>query len=245
MTTKKKRLDDILIDKNLVKDKDEAFIVVTEGRVLVNGQKAVSPAQLVKKNVKIEIRGKNEYVGRGAYKLEEAIRKFKIDLRGKVCADIGSATGGFTQILLKYGAKRVYAIDMARGKLDLAIRNNSKVIVMEETDIRDIKLLPDKIDIFTVDVSLISLRNILPTLKNLGKKNAEIIALFKPQYEVEDKFLRHGIVRDENIRKRALQIFLKWVESDWKVKDYIKSPIRGVSGNIEYLIYLRSQGTID
>lgn len=236
---KKKRLDEILLERNLVKDKNKAFVIVTEGRVLVNGQKAISPAQSVDLNSKIEIKKPKEYVGRGAYKLEEALNKFKIDVSGKICADIGSATGGFTEVLLRRGAKKVYAIDTARGKLDLSLRDNPRVVAMEETDIRDIKNLSEKIDVFTIDVSLISLRNILPAIKNLGKKNSEIIALFKPQYEVEDKFLKHGVVIENKARNEAISDFKKWaVGNELRIKNEIQSPIKGGKGNIEYLFYL-------
>lgn len=237
---KKYRLDGILIEQKFVKDKNDAFVVVTEGRVLVNGQKAVSPAQPIDPKSKIEIKKPKEYVGRGAYKLEEALNKFKIDVSGKICADIGSATGGFTEVLLRHGAKKVYAIDTAKGKLDLSLRDNPRVVVMEETDIRDIKNFPEKIDIFTIDVSLIPLHNILLALKNLGNKNAGIVALFKPQYEVGDKFLKHGIVRDEIIRERAFRDFLFWArKNNFTVKENIESPIKGSAGNTEYLTYLK------
>src|SRR5437762_1245569 len=132
---KQKRLDDILIAKGLLSGKKEAFIVITEGNVFVDGQKAVSPSQPVGEDAKIELRSPNQYVGRGAYKLEAAIRKFSIDVSGMVCADIGSATGGFVEVLLNHGAKKVYAIDTARGKLANKIRNDSRVVAMEGVNI--------------------------------------------------------------------------------------------------------------
>lgn len=240
----RKRLDDILVERKVVLDRREAFVKVTEGFIFVDGQKAISPAQLVLLNAKIEVRAGQEYVGRGAYKLEAALEKFGIDVSGKICADIGSATGGFTEVLLKHGAKRVYAIDTARGKLAPKLREDPRVVVMEKTDIRDLKKLPHTVDLVTIDVSLISLRNILSRLKSgrlLGKE-AEVIALFKPQYETRDpKILKHGVVKDSAAREELLNDFLLWAKNNsWAVRDWTTSPIKGSKGNIEYLLWLRS-----
>ena len=158
----RQRLDEALIKEGKANDKGDAFIIVTEGRVLVNGQKAVSPSQMVGEDDEVEVVGEKEYVGRGAYKLEAALAKFNIDVHEKVCADIGSATGGFVEVLLKRGAKKVYAIDTARGKLALKLREDPRVAVMEETDVRDVESLPERPELSTGDVSLISLRGILP-----------------------------------------------------------------------------------
>ena len=237
---KKKRLDEILMKNGLVKDKNEAFIVVTEGRVLVAEQKAVSPAQMVSANAKIEIRGVEQFVGRGAYKLEAALEKFSVDANGKICADIGAATGGFTQVLLNHGAKRVYAIDTARGKLALKLRGARRVVVMEGTDVRDLEKLPEPVNIVTIDVSLISLRDILPAAARFLDSSGSVIALFKPQYEARDKkVLRHGIVESAEIRENLFKEFLVWVKNNnWKVRSWMESPIKGSKGNIEYLVYL-------
>ncbi|MBI2640063.1 MAG: TlyA family RNA methyltransferase [Candidatus Sungbacteria bacterium] len=237
---KKSRLDDLLLSQGYVSDKNDAFIVVTEGRVFVNSQKAVSPAQMIGENDTVEVRRGREYVGRGAYKLEHAIVQFNIDARGKICADIGSATGGFVEVLLKHGAKKVYAIDTARGKLDLKLREDSRVIIMEETDVRDLDKLPEAVDLVTIDVSLISLRGILPAVRRIAPK-AEVIALLKPQYETRDpEVLKHGVVRDEDARKKLFDDFTDWLAANgWHVAGSIESPIRGNEGNTEYLFYLR------
>lgn len=234
------RLDDYLLNTGLVNYKSEAFIVVTEGRVFIDGQKAISPAQLVKSNSKVEIKKRKDYVGRGAYKLEAALKKFDIDVSDKICADIGVATGGFTEVLLKQGAKKVYAIDTARGKLDLKLRENPRVIVMENTDVRDIEKLPESADFITIDVSLISLREILSAARHFLKKGGEAVSLFKPQYETRDpKILRHGIIIGDVARQKLLEDFLGWVQKNgWEVNDWMESPIRGSEGNVEYLVYL-------
>ncbi len=236
---KKQRLDDLLIKNGLIEEKKEAFVPVTEGRVFVDGQKAISPSQPVAADARIEIRGGDEYVGRGAYKLEAALEAFKIDVEGKICADIGSATGGFTEVLLRRGAQKVYAIDTARGKLALSLRNDTRVCVMEETDVRHVEL-PEKIDIAAIDVSLIPLEGILPSVGTLLKKSGIVIALFKPQYQTRDqKDLRHGIVKDDETRERLITQFSEWAEkNNWKILQKIESPIKGDKGNVEYLFYL-------
>ncbi len=237
---RQKRLDEILIAQGFAKDRKESFILVTEGKVLVNGQKAVSPAQAVRKESKIIVRTEQVYVGRGAHKLEAAIKQFGIKVQGKICADIGSATGGFVEILLKYGAEKVYAIDTARGKLALKLRENSRVVTLESTDVRKLEMLPEKIELVTIDVSLIILEGILPSVKKILAPNGKVIALFKPQYETRDRsILRKGVIKDEQARENLLKNFITWAkDNNWKVVEWMESPIKGDKGNIEYLLYL-------
>jgi len=238
---KKRRLDEVLIEGGFAADKNSAFVVVTEGRVFVDSQKAVSPSQIVSPDSRIEIKPEKKYVGRGAYKLEAALEKFKISVKGKICIDVGSATGGFTEVLLNRGATKVYAVDTAKGKLALKLRQDLRVIVKEATDIRDIKNLPDKIDIAVIDVSLVSLRNLLNSVGRLLKKSSLIVALFKPQYETRDpKILKHGVIKNDQFRNDLLQDFIKWADANgWLVEDWIESPIWGDKGNIEYLLKFR------
>lgn len=238
---KKKRLDEILIKKEMVKTKEEAFIVVTEGRIFVEGQKAISPAQPVDENARIEMRQGREFVGRGALKLKAALEAFNVPLKGKTCLDVGAATGGFTQVLLKNGAGKVYALDTAFGKLDPKLREDPRVIVMENTDIRQAQgSLPDHFDCITIDVSLIPLEEILPHLHEFLKPEGYVIALFKPQYQTRDpKILEHGVIKDDRERQILLDNFFKWCkENSWTVEDYIESPVQGSKGNVEYLLLL-------
>lgn len=238
---KRKRLDEILMEKGWAKDKKDAFVMVTEGRVLVWGQKAVSPAQMVSTDAQIEVRGERKYVGRGAYKLEAALEKFGVKIKDKVCADIGAATGGFTEVLLLHGAARVYAIDTAKGKLAPKLRESPQVVVMEETDVRALQTLPEAIDCATIDVSLIPLENIMPRVRRFLTSKGAVLALFKPQYQTRDpKALKHGIVRDPKVRKHLLDSFRQWAgEHGWEILETMESPIRGGEGNIEYLVWLR------
>lgn len=238
---KKQRLDAYLIEHTFASDKNEAFIIVTEGRVFVEGQKAVSPSQFIAPSGWIEVRPINPYVGRAAYKLEGALKAFNVEVKGLVCIDIGAATGGFTQVLLLRGAQKVYAVDTAKGKLAPKLREDERVVVMEETDIRHVRELPECADLVTIDVSLISLTQILPHARRLMKPEALVVALFKPQYEARDpRMLVHGIVKDDNIREQLLNDFITWLgEHEWKIEGKIESPIRGSEGNVEYLFMLR------
>lgn len=237
---KKKRLDELLIMGGFVEDRRGAFIIVTEGRVFIDGQKAVSPAQMVNVKSSLDVRGGRKYVGRAAYKLDAAINGFHIQVAGAVCADIGAATGGFTEVLLERGAKKVYAIDTAKGKLDLKIREHPRVVVMEGTNVLFLDSLPELVDLVTIDVSLTSLRAVLPVLKKFLRAKGAVIALFKPQYEVSKKELRHGIVKDDVARSMAFEDFLQWVaEERWSVLGTMISPIQGSEGNTEYLVHLR------
>lgn len=229
-----------LIEHKFASGKDEAFIIVTEGRVFVDGQKAVSPAQMVLPSAQIKVREIMPYVGRGAYKLEGALKSFDIKVDGLVCIDIGAATGGFTQVLLQRGARKVYAVDTAKGKLAPKLRDDQRVIVMEETDIRHLEGLPELVDIATIDISLIPLREILPYAKQLLKPDGFVVALFKPQYETRDAtMLHHGIVKDDATREHLLNDFSLWlVDNRWRIDGKMESPIRGSEGNVEYLFKL-------
>ena len=241
---KKQRLDDYLIEHSFARDKDEAFIIVTEGRVFAEGQKSVSPSQMVLPSAWIEVRPLNPYVGRGAYKLEGALDAFAVDVNGLVCVDIGAATGGFTQVLLKRGAAKVFAVDTAKGKLAMKLREDTRVVVMEETDIRQMESLPELADLATIDISLISLTGILPHVHRLLKPGGRVVALFKPQYETRDsRMLVHGIIKDDASRAELLNNFSEWLrENNWISEGKIESPIRGSEGNVEYLFKLSFGG---
>lgn len=241
---RKKRLDEILIAEGKARDKKEAFVIVTEGRVTINGRRAISPAELLGEDEAVELASDDVYVGRGAVKLAAALDAFRIDPAGKICLDIGAATGGFTDVLLRRGADRVYAVDTARGKMDLKIRQDPRVVVMEQTDIRDVKNLPDQTDIAVMDVSLISLRDILPSARRLLRPQGIVVALFKPQYETRDPaLLRHGVIRDGAAREALADAFARWAaDAGWSVAGRMLSPIRGDKGNAEYLFYLKQKG---
>lgn len=238
---RKIRLDALLIQRGFAFTEKDAFLLVTEGRVFANGQKAVSPAQMIGEGDRIEVRDGREFVGRGAYKLEAAIEKFGVEVDGKICADIGSAAGGFTEVLLKHGAKKVYAIDVGRGKLDLKLREDPRVAVMEGVNVLYMDALPEQSALITIDVSFTPLRLVLPKIRPWLLPRGAVIALFKPQYEIEDKsLLKHGIVEDAAVRERVLADFRAWLgEHNWRERGFMESPIRGSEGNVEYLFCLK------
>ena len=238
---KKKRLDELLMERGFIDSIESASKIIIAGNVLVNGQKAISPAQTFDTQTHIEIRGKAQFVGRGGEKLSHALKTFHISIEGTTCLDIGSATGGFVDVLLQNGAKKVYAVDTAKGKLDLKLREDSRVVVMESTNILSLDKLPELVDLISIDVSLISLKMVFPKLIRFLKNDAEVIALFKPQYEVADKSnLRHGILEDDIIREKTLQEFLEWLSvHGWKLLNHTPSPIKGSEGNTEYLIHIK------
>lgn len=237
--SKKRRLDEILIERGIVRDKSEAFITVTEGNITVLGQKAISPAQVYDSGVSLRVKEPKKYVGRGGFKLDAALSEFNIDVAGKICIDIGAATGGFTDVLLQKGAIKVYAIDAGRGKLALKLREDHRVVVMEETNFLYLDSLPEQVQCAVIDVSFTSLRLILKDIKKILANNAEVIALFKPQYEVGVYELKHGIVESDEVRAGSLDEFKKWAEDNgWKIMNFIQSPIPGAKGNVEYLFYL-------
>ena len=238
---KKKRLDEILIGRGIAKDKRDAFVRVTEGDIFVEGQKAVSPAQQFAPETPIRVRERSPYVGRGGFKLAAALEAFHIDPTDKVCADIGAATGGFTDVLLQRGAAKVYAIDAGGGKLALKLREDPRVVVMEETNILHLSSLPEPIGLLVADLSFTSLRYLLDVMKKFLAPHAEVVTLFKPQYEVAEHELSHGIVTDRGARERALREFLAYAnEHHWEVMNTTESPIPGSKGNIEYLVHLKS-----
>lgn len=184
------------------------------------------------------------YVSRGGVKLEAAIKGFKLNVKGKLCADAGSSHGGFTEALLRFGAKKVYSIERGKGLLDWKLRQDPRVVVMEGVNVLKLPLLPEKVDLVTIDTSWTKLELVLPMVKGwLGSKSLTL-ALFKPQYEVKDRWkLRRGVVVSDKLRQQTLQDFINWAETaGWRLKGRIESPItggaQGKKGNIEYLILL-------
>lgn len=238
----KKRLD-VLVSEKLGISRSKAQRYIMAGRVFVNDRPATKSGQEFNSDDVVEVSESYPYVSRGAEKLKEAADKFKIDFNNKVVCDVGASTGGFTDFVLQNGAKRVYAIDVGYGQLDSKLRNDDRVINMERTNIRDIKELPEKIDIFVCDVSFISLKKVLPKFKEIEKENFEAVVLVKPQFEVGKKVADKykGVIKDEKIRKEALKDIKKFaVEIGYKIKGAVASPIKGAKGNKEFLLYLVS-----
>ena len=214
------------------------------GIVFVNGQRVDKVGTAVANDALIEIRGTTlPYVSRGGLKLEKAMQTFPLTLTGKICADIGASTGGFTDCMLQNGAKKVYAVDVGYGQLDWKLRNDARVVCMERTNARYLthEEIPEELDFASVDVSFISLKLIFPALYGLLREGGEIACLIKPQFEAgREKVGKKGVVRDPAVHLEVLEHFLIHAkENHFTVLGITYSPIRGPEGNIEYLGFLR------
>lgn len=240
----KTRLDILLTERGLLDSRQKAQATIMSGIVFVNGQRVDKAGTAVANDAQIEIRGATlQYVSRGGLKLEKALQSFPLDLRGKICADIGASTGGFTDCMLQNGAKKVYAVDVGYGQLDWKLRNDERVVCMERTNARYLtrEEIPDELDFASIDVSFISLKLIFPALYGLLRGGGEIACLIKPQFEAgREKVGKKGVVRDPAVHLEVLEHFLIHAkENHFTVHGITYSPIRGPEGNIEYLGFLR------
>ena len=240
----KTRLDVLLTEKGLLDSRQKAQATIMSGIVFVNGQRVDKVGTAVANDALIEIRGATlPYVSRGGLKLEKAMQTFPLTLTGKICADIGASTGGFTDCMLQNGAKKVYAVDVGYGQLDWKLRNDARVVCMERTNARYLthEEIPEELDFASVDVSFISLKLIFPALYGLLREGGEIACLIKPQFEAgREKVGKKGVVRDPAVHLEVLEHFLIHAkENHFTVLGITYSPIRGPEGNIEYLGFLR------
>jgi len=236
------RLDLLIFQRGLTESRERARAEIMSGRVFVNGRRVDKPGTFVDEDSEIELKGALEFVSRGGLKLQKALAYFKIDPKGKICLDCGASTGGFTDCLLKGGAAKVYAVDVGYGQLAWTIRNDPRVVVMERTNIRYVtkEQIPETIDLVVIDVSFISLKLVLPVVKELLKPEGEVVCLIKPQFEAgKDKVGKKGVVRDKSVHIEVLENFLGYAESSgFSVRGLTFSPIKGPEGNIEYLGHL-------
>lgn len=241
----KQRLDAAITQLGLADSRQKAQALIMAGEVYVNGQKQLKAGAAVAEDDRIELRTKNflRYVSRGGLKLEKAMALWPIDLKDRVCADIGASTGGFTDCMLQNGARLVYAVDVGYNQLDWKLRTHPQVVCMERTNARYLtkEHIPDPLDFFSVDVSFISLSLILPALRLLMKESGQAVCLVKPQFEAgKGKVGKKGVVRDPAVHLEVLEHFLDHADqAGFTVKDITFSPIKGPEGNIEYLGYLQ------
>ena len=239
----KNRLDLILYNKGLFESREKAKAAIMSGIVFVDGERADKPGTIYKEDCAIEIKGKTiPYVSRGGLKLEKAITEFNIDLTDLACVDVGASTGGFTDVMLKNGAKKVYSVDVGYGQLAWELRNDPRVICMERTNFRYItkEQISEPLDFGSADVSFISLKLILPPLKALLKPDGKVVCLVKPQFEAgRSKVGKKGVVRDPKVHEEVIDSIIPFAEGlGFSVADLSFSPITGPEGNIEYLLYL-------
>jgi 23S rRNA (cytidine1920-2'-O)/16S rRNA (cytidine1409-2'-O)-methyltransferase len=240
-SSKKARLDVLLVNRQLAFSRSKAAAMIMAGEVTVNAQLVDKPGTSVHADADIVLKEKPRYVGRGGLKLEAALKAFAVDPSGKVCADIGASTGGFTDCLLQHGAAKVFAIDVGSGVLDYRLRTDARVEVLENTNARYLESLAEFVEIVVVDVSFISLRLILPSVSCVVETPADVIALVKPQFEAGRAFVgKGGIVRDMAVHRRVLKDIAACSDSiGFTAVDVIHSPITGAKGNVEYLMWLK------
>ncbi len=247
----KDRLDTVLVKKGLYESREKAKRAVMSGNIFIDNCREDKPGKRIAEESRIEIKEDcNPYVSRGGLKLEKGLKDFDIDLKGKKAIDIGASTGGFTDCMLKYGAEKVIAVDVGYGQFDWKLRNNQRVVCMERTNARYLKLVdvPYISDFCTIDVSFISLKKILPAVINLLKPDGEIVCLIKPQFEAgRDKVGKHGVVRTEETHKEVVVGICNFaVDSGLMIKGMTFSPIKGPKGNIEYILYIsKKEGLSD
>ena len=244
---KKIRLDQLVFDRGLTESRERAKTSIMAGLVYVNGQKETKPGTPVAEDAKIELRGEAiPYVSRGGLKLEKALRVFPIRTEGAICADFGASTGGFTDVLLKNGAAKVYSIDVGYGQLAWSLRSDPRVVCMERTNVRYVthEQVPEEIDLAVADLSFISLRLVLGAMHGLLREHGEAVCLVKPQFEAgKEKVGKKGVVRDPAVHEEVLNEFLIYsAAAGFALRGLDFSPIRGPEGNIEYLAWLEKNG---
>ena len=252
----KTRLDLLLVERGLAESRAKAQALVMAGQVRVQGQVVIKPATSIDPSAQLEVEQGPRFVSRGGEKLDAALEAFGLDLNGQVCADVGASTGGFTDCLLQRGAAKVYAIDVGKGILHWKLRNDRRIIVMEETNARYVESLQERVSLVTVDASFISLKILLPVIRKwlsspgLGEEPvmADIVALIKPQFEAgrRDVARGDGVIRDPEIHRQVLVDVLTFAQNQGLgLQGLIKSPLLGPKGNAEFLAWLSlSKGSL-
>jgi len=246
LIVQKQRLDQILFNRNLAESKSKAQAMIMAGQVFVEGKPIYKSGFNINNNVIIEIKNLGpKWVSRGATKLITALEKNKIVVKNKVCIDLGSSTGGFTDVLIQSGADKVYAVDVGTNQLHEKLKKNNKIISLEKTNARYLKKdqFEELIDIMVCDVSFISLKKVIEPNLNLLKKESIIIALIKPQFESKKNETKKGVVKDIIIHQRICDEISEWFETlyESRVLSIIESPIKGPKGNVEFLITVKFQ----
>lgn len=243
----KERLDVLLVKRNLADSREKAKALIMSGIVYVNGQKEDKAGTTFDETAPIEVRGNTlKYVSRGGLKLEKAMTHFGVELKGKICMDVGASTGGFTDCMLQNGAAKVYAVDVGHGQLDWKLRNDERVVCMERTNIRyvtpeDIQEAPSFV---SIDVSFISLSKVLPAVRELLQDSGEVVCLIKPQFEAgREKVGKKGVVRDPAVHREVIYQVMEFaVTAGFQLLHLDYSPVKGPEGNIEYLLHLQKDG---
>jgi 23S rRNA (cytidine1920-2'-O)/16S rRNA (cytidine1409-2'-O)-methyltransferase len=241
----KVRLDILLVERGLAESRAKAQALIMAGQVRVADQVTLKPATAVDSESNVTIDSGPRFVSRGGEKLDAALEAFHIDVNGFTCADVGASTGGFTDCLLQRGASKVYTIDVGKGILHWKLRNDSRVVVMEETNARYVESLPERIDLVTVDASFISLKVLLPIIKKWINEKTILICLIKPQFEAGKKDVSRGdgVIRDPEIHRQVLLDVLTFAQNEgFGIRGLVKSPLLGPKGNVEFLAWMDLNG---
>lgn len=242
MAQKKVRLDKLLVEQGLVETRAKAQGFILAGDVLVDGQRVDKPGTAIAATATLELKASLPYVSRGGFKLAAALTQFGIQPHGRVAADVGACTGGFTDVLLQNGAAYVYAIDVGYGQLNWNLRQHAQVEVMERTNARYLESLPQPISLVSIDVSFISLRLILPAVQKWITPEADVVALVKPQFEAgPDQVGKGGIIKDTAVHRAVLNQIVQWSQQHgFAPQGVIRSPVTGADGNTEFLLWLKA-----
>ena len=240
----KERLDVLLVNRGLAETRNKAQAIIMSGIVYVDGVKEDKSGQKFDENAAIEVRGSTlKYVSRGGLKLEKAMENFNVAVEGKICMDVGSSTGGFTDCMLQNGAVKVYSVDVGTGQLAWKLRQDERVVVMENTNIRYVvpEDIEEKPEFASIDVSFISLAKVLIPVYNLLSGGGQVVCLIKPQFEAgREQVGKHGVVRDKSVHIEVIDRVIEFAVSQrFEVLNLDFSPIKGPEGNIEYLLHLR------
>ncbi|WP_167958834.1 TlyA family RNA methyltransferase [Anaerosporobacter faecicola] len=242
----KERLDVMLVQRNLAESREKAKAIIMCGNVFVNGQREDKAGSMFPSDVEIEVKGHAmKYVSRGGYKLEKAIEQYGVSVQDKVCMDVGSSTGGFTDCMLQNGASKVYAVDVGTNQLAWSLRQDERVVSMEKTNIRYVtkEEIGEPIAFASIDVAFISLTKVLIPVRNLLEEKGQVVCLIKPQFEAgREKVGKKGVVREKSVHIEVIEKVIKYaVAIGFDILNLDYSPIKGPEGNIEYLLYLEKK----
>lgn len=240
----KERVDLALVRRGLAASREKARALIMAGQVLVDDRVLDKPGTLVLEDAPLHLREQLPFVSRGGAKLAHALYAFALDVRDRVAMDVGASTGGFTDCLLQRGARRVYAVDVGYGQMDLRLRRDPRVVILERTNIRYLTHLPEAPDLATIDVSFISLEKVIPPVLNLLKREGLVLALAKPQFEAgKEQVGKGGVVRDPAVHRAVLERLARWaLDTGLAVRGMAASPILGPAGNREFFLWLDRSG---
>lgn len=227
------RLDQALVEQSLVVSRSQAASYIKLGEVTVNGRVVTKAGEPVSDQDKLVVTAQEQYVSRAALKLASVADEFQLDFNGKTVLDIGSSTGGFTQFVLAHGATAVVAVEVGTNQLHPSLRQDERIHLFEQTDIRNLKEAPVKIDVVVADVSFISLREILPAALRLTGKQAQYVIMVKPQFEAGDSYKHKGVIKNDTIRRQILKDFESWVQKLFRIQNKADSAVAGTRGNRE------------